>query len=196
MMLAPSADAGPAQGVMIRPGTELVHVRRAGPGGLIEAYVLRVDLADRGVRVGLLYPGHVAAVETVSAMASAVGAFAAINGDFFNIGASGAPVGPEVADGLLLKAPQPRRALVVGVGVDGIARISSVRLRGTVDLPGGAVALTDLNDANPGYPPMLASWGDRAVHLRVGELSARGGGSRAWLGDGGAGLRRSSGEDH
>jgi hypothetical protein len=34
-----------------------------------------------------------------------------------------------------------------------------VSLRGIVKLPGGPAALTDLNDANPGYPPMLASGG-------------------------------------
>ena len=140
----------------IGPGTVLEHIRQVGPGGRIEAYVLRVDLSDPGVRAGLLYPGVIAGVRTVSAMASAAGAFAAVNGDFFNIGESGAPVGPVVDGGRPLKAPQPGRGLAAGVGTDGIGQISTVALRGFVTLPSGRRALSDLNDANPGYPPMLA----------------------------------------
>jgi hypothetical protein len=40
--------------------------------------------------------------------------------------------------------------------MDGVGRISMVRWRGFVNLPGGRDALSDLNDANPGYAPMLA----------------------------------------
>jgi hypothetical protein len=89
-------------------------------------------------------------------MARNAGAFAGVNGDFFNIGASGAPVGPVVSGGVMMKAPQPGRALAAGVGVDGVGRISTVRLRGFVELPGAREPLSDLNDANPGYAPMLA----------------------------------------
>ncbi|MBV9920237.1 MAG: phosphodiester glycosidase family protein [Pseudonocardia sp.] len=128
----------------------------AARGGPSEAFVLRVDLTNPHVRAGLLYPGTVAAVRPLSAMARAAGAFAAVNGDFFNIGASGAPVGPVVTDGHLIKAPQPGRGLAAGVGADGVGRIAAVALRGYVVLPGGRRPLSDLNDANPGYPPMLA----------------------------------------
>jgi hypothetical protein len=140
----------------VGPGTVLMRIREAGPGGPIEALVLRVDLADRAVRAGLLYPGRVAGVATVSAMAESAGAFAAVNGDFFNIGQTGAPVGPVVNGDRLIKGPQPGRALVAGVGEDGVGRISTVALSGFVDLPSGRAPLTDLNDANPGYAPMLA----------------------------------------
>jgi hypothetical protein len=140
----------------VGPGTALMRIRQAGPGGPIEALVLRIDLADPAVRAGLLYPGRVAGVTTVSAMAQSAGAFAAVNGDFFNIGATGAPVGPMVSGGQLIKGPQPGRALAAGVGEDGVGRISTVALSGFVDLPSGRVPLVDLNDANPGYAPMLA----------------------------------------
>lgn len=172
------------------PGTALLRLDRPGPGGPIKAHVLRVDLTDPGVRAGFLYPGAIAAVRTVSAMARDAGAFAAVNGDFFNIGASGAPVGPVVSGGLLLKAPQPGRGLAAGVGTDGLGRISTVQLRGFVGLPRSRDALSDLNDANPGYAPMLAPNGiglftpsggsyPRAGAVRglrsVAEVSVRGG---------------------
>ncbi|HWE10705.1 MAG TPA: phosphodiester glycosidase family protein [Solirubrobacteraceae bacterium] len=167
-MSGPASSAVAAAGQTVGPGTVLMRVRQMGPSGPVEAFVLRVNLGDPAVQPGLLYPGVISAARTLSAMAERTGAFAAINGDFFNIGASGAPVGPVVAGGRLLKAPQPGRALAVGIGVDGVGRISTVRLRGSVGLPRGPVVLSDLNDANPGYAPMLtpngvglftSSWG-------------------------------------
>jgi len=140
----------------IGPGTELLRIRVPGPGGPIRADVLRIDLADPGVRVGLLDPGVLAAVAPVSAMARRAGAFAAINGDFFNIGAAGAPIGPVVSGGQLLKGPEAGRELAVGVGVDGVARIAEVWFRGSAQLPTGRRVLSDLNDANRGPKPILA----------------------------------------
>ena len=140
----------------IGPGTVLMRLRRPGPGGRIEAYVLRVDLANRHVRAGLLYPGRIAAVESVSTAAQGAGAFAAVNGDFFNIGKSGAPIGPVVSGGQLLKGPEQDRQLTAGVGVDGVGRIAPVWLSGYVLLPGDRrLALSDLNDAAVGPEPIL-----------------------------------------
>jgi hypothetical protein len=170
-----SERIGPAS-ERIGPGTALLRVRQAGSRGPIEALVLRVDLADRGVRPGLLYPGRVAGVATVSTMAGSAGAFGAVNGDYFNIGETGAPVGPMVSGEQLIKAPQPGRALVAGVGEDGVGRISTVALNGFVEWPSGRAPLADLNDANPGYAPMLApngigvftqAWG---IYTRAGAV--------------------------
>ena len=61
-------------------------------------------------------------------MAGGAGAFAAVNGDFFNIGHSSAPVGPVVGSGQLLKGPERGRELVAGVGSDGVGRIADVWL--------------------------------------------------------------------
>jgi len=139
----------------IGPGTALERLRLRGPGGPIEAYVVRVDLDDRAVHVGLLYPGVIAAGQTLSTMASRAGAFAAVNGDFFNIGASGAPIGPVVDGGRLLKGPERGRALAAGVGIDGVGRIATVQLSGSVTLPDGPQPLSDLNDASRGPKPIL-----------------------------------------
>ena len=118
--------------------------------------MIRVDLSDPRVRAGLLYPGRIAAVQPLSTMARRGGAFAAVNGDFFNIGLSGAPVGPVVSGGQLLKGPERDRELVAGVGIDGVGGIADVWLQGEVTLPGGATrALSVLNDAAVGPKPML-----------------------------------------
>jgi hypothetical protein len=70
---------------------------------------------------------------------------------------------------------------VAGVGEDGVGRISTVGLRGVAELPSGPVRLADLNDANPGFAPMLApdgiglftpSWGAYARSGAVRGLSS------------------------
>lgn len=140
---------------VIGPGTVLEQVHRSGVRGPVEAYILRIDLADPAVRVGLLYPGVVAAVQPISAMAQHAGAFAAVNGDFFNIGAAGAPIGPVVSAGRLIKGPERGRMLVAGVGTDGIGRVGLVWLQGSVAFAGTRHVLSDLNDANRGPKPIL-----------------------------------------
>jgi hypothetical protein len=64
-------------GETIGPGTMLSRVRVGGPGGPVEAFVLRVDLGDPRVHPGLIYPRALSAVRTVSAMAAAAGALPA-----------------------------------------------------------------------------------------------------------------------
>lgn len=137
--------------------------------------VVEVDLSRPKVRVDLLDSGVVASRATVSDMANDVGAVAAINGDFFDIGRSGAPAGPAVMDGKPLKAavPQGRRAAppvagaepdyVFSVGQDGKARIDRLRLEGTVTSAKGEWAIVALNQhAVPvdGIGVFTNAWGD------------------------------------
>jgi len=159
----------------IGPGTTLMRVREPARGDATEAFVIRVDLSDPGVRAGLLYPGQIAAVQPLSTMARSAGAFAAVNGDFFNIGRSGAPVGPVVSGGQLVKGPERDRELVAGVGTDGVGRIADVWLQGEITLPGGATrALSVLNDAAVGPQPMLGPNGIALFTDRWGAYSLTG----------------------
>jgi hypothetical protein len=118
------------------------------------------------VRLDLLYPGRVAARATVSGLATAQGALAGVNGDFFNITeiqhpgvqATGASVGPAIAAGRALKAAVPNGqrfgpALppgtttedVIGVGRDRRARLDRLTLDGEVTTPEGRLPLGGLN---------------------------------------------------
>ncbi|MGE3285597.1 MAG: phosphodiester glycosidase family protein [Pseudonocardia sp.] len=141
--------------------------------------VVEVDLTKPKVRVELLDSGALASRATVTDMADDVGAVAAINGDFFDIGRSGAPAGPAVQDGTPLKAavPQGRRAAppvagaepdyVFSVGQDGKARIDRLRLQGTVTSAKGEWPIVALNQhAVPvgGIGVFTNAWGayDRA----------------------------------
>ncbi|MEU6349757.1 phosphodiester glycosidase family protein [Streptomyces sp. NPDC047072] len=134
--------------------------------GTAHAHVIGVDLRNPRVRVGLLYPGAVASRAAVSQLATAQGALAGVNGDFFNISetqhpgveATGSTVGPAIAQGRVLKAavPDGQRfgpALppgtstedVFGVGSDRRARLGELALDGWVNTPDGRTALGGLN---------------------------------------------------
>ncbi|MET8977334.1 phosphodiester glycosidase family protein [Streptomyces sp. NPDC004539] len=140
------ADAAVARGVTYRQ----YDIR--GAAGTAHAHVLSVDLSL--ARLGLLYPGVVAGRATVSRLADAQRAVAGVNGDFFNITetqhpgvtATGASVGPAVADGEFLKGavpdgqrfgptPPPGTSTrdVVGVGLDGRARLGTLAFSATTD---------------------------------------------------------------
>ncbi|WP_030675401.1 phosphodiester glycosidase family protein [Streptomyces sp. NRRL B-1347] len=166
--------AAPASGVPgaaravteIAPGVEYRDYDIPTPRGTAHAHVLDVDLSHPRVRVGLLYPGAVGARQAVSAMADREGAVAGVNGDFFNITetqhpgveATGAPVGPAIADGDPLKAAVPNGqrfgpALppgtttedVIGVGADRRARLDRMTLDGSVRTREARLPLGGLN---------------------------------------------------
>ncbi|AWW40910.1 phosphodiester glycosidase family protein [Streptomyces cadmiisoli] len=151
---APAGAAG--NGTRIAPGVRYTEFDVRAAGGPTHAHVLTVDLRDPRVRLDLLHPGAVAARAPVSRLAEARGAVAAVNGDFFNISevqhpgvrATGASVGPAIAQGRAVKAavPDGQRfgpALppgtstrdVVGVGVDRRARLDGLTLEGSVTTP-------------------------------------------------------------
>ena len=160
---AQSAAAGTAE---IAPGVTHTEFDIPAAKGVTHAHVLGVDLGNPHVRLDLLYPGAVAARAPVSRLADTQGAVAGVNGDFFNITetqhpgveATGATVGPAIARGHTLKAAVPNGqrfgpALppgtttrdVLGVGVDGRARLDSLDLEGAVGTPQGLLPLGGLN---------------------------------------------------
>jgi hypothetical protein len=171
-MLAGAALVGAAPAGAVRERTSVaagVEYKRfdiPAANGVARAHVLTVDLGDPRVHLDLLYPGAVAARATVSRLADAAGAVAGVNGDFFNsteaqhpgVEATGASVGPAIAQGQVLKAAVPNGqrfgpALppgtstrdVIGVGVDGLARLDELTLTGSVGTPEGELPLGGLN---------------------------------------------------
>lgn len=164
--LVGAAPAGAAQGTPIAPGVVHDEFDVAAAKGTAHAHVLTVDLRNPRVRLDLLHPGAVAARATISQQATAQGAVAGVNGDFFNISeaqhpgvqVTGASVGPAVARGRALKAavPDGQRfgpALppgtstldVFGVGVDRRARVDGLSLAGSIRTPEGRLPLRGLN---------------------------------------------------
>nr|WP_184349669.1 phosphodiester glycosidase family protein [Streptomyces olivoverticillatus] len=154
-----------------------------GAHGRAYGHLLTVDLRNRRVSVDLLYAGAVGARAKVSQLADRDSAVGAVNGDFFNIAenqhpgveATGAPVGPAVADGHALKAAVPDGQRfgpempsgvttedVFAVGTDKVARLDRLALEGSVQTEDGELPLNGLNQyALPvdGIGAFTSAWG-------------------------------------
>ncbi|MEG3628125.1 phosphodiester glycosidase family protein [Streptomyces poriticola] len=165
--LVGAAPAGAAQRAAdIAPGVTYEEFDIQAAQGTTHAHLLRADLRDPRVRLGLLYPGAVAARAPVSQLADRQGAVAGVNGDFFNITevqhpgvqATGASVGPVIARGRALKAAVPNGqrfgpALppgtttedVIGVGRDRRARLDRLVLDGSVRIRQARLPLGGFN---------------------------------------------------
>ena len=91
---APRAEGGPVL-LDLAPGVRFTSWTEAGDHGPVRLYLLSVDYRRPGVRWDYRNTGEVASTDTVLDMAKTVGdrAIAAVNGDFYDIGRTGAPLG-------------------------------------------------------------------------------------------------------
>jgi exopolysaccharide biosynthesis protein len=85
--------------------------------------------------------------ERVSAMAARTGAVAGINGDYFDIGATGAPTNIVVDAGRLLRTPRKRAAFVLEPG--GAAVLTELSFTGSVQIGTHTVPLTGIDELPP-----------------------------------------------
>ena len=77
----------------LAPGVTYTTWSQSDARGPIVAHLVAADLDQPGVRLDVVNPGRVAAVEDVLTMARAHSAIAAVNGDFYDIGRTNAPLG-------------------------------------------------------------------------------------------------------
>ncbi len=169
---------------LLAPGLELTEFARLSADGWLSGEVLVADLGPVGdlspgqVGVGYLGADRIADSTSVSDMANASGAVAAINGDYFDINNSDAPLGVAVDGGRLLKSPTPGRSRSVAIGPDGAGRLAQLFLEGSVawsadgtdhDLPVAGLNVTSLPAG--GVAVYDAAWGDytRTRALGAGE---------------------------
>lgn len=110
------------------------------PAGPANIYVLEVDLANPYVQVDVIPgAGKITQRLNVSAMANATGAVAAVNGDFYNTQAEGAPIGPMVKDGRLWSSPSVLTGIyALGITYDNRAIIDAFSFTGRVTAPDGS----------------------------------------------------------
>ncbi|WP_205661024.1 phosphodiester glycosidase family protein [Amycolatopsis vastitatis] len=185
------AAAGPDDGLVtgsatteVAPGLNLTQFDRFDPAGWIRGDTLAVDLGSKVLKPTYLSPGTVSARTPLSQQAARAGAVAGVNGDFFDISATGAPIGVGIDRGQLQTAPAAGHNLTASITDAGKARLASVFLEASVTLPGGTVKATNFNspvldtDAIGVYTP---SWGASARRSsvagasRVLEVELRGG---------------------
>ncbi|WP_246076820.1 phosphodiester glycosidase family protein [Amycolatopsis cihanbeyliensis] len=152
---APSARSTADDGLVtsssttpVAPGLRLTEFDRFDPRGWVRGDTVAVDLDSGSLRPSYLSPGTVSARTPLSEQAASAGAVAGVNGDFFDISATGAPLGVGIDDGELRTAPASGHNLTATVTEEGKARLAEVFLRASLTLPGGErVAVTNLNGA-------------------------------------------------
>ncbi|MEQ0560857.1 phosphodiester glycosidase family protein [Amycolatopsis sp. NEAU-NG30] len=171
------AAADPGDGLVtasattaVAPGLNLTQFDRFDPAGWIRGDTLTVDLGSTVLRPAYLSPGTVSARTPLSQQLARAGAVAGVNGDFFDISATGAPIGVGIDRGQLQTAPAAGHNLTASITADGRARLASIFLDATVTLPGGTVKATNFNspvlgpDAIGVYTPL---WGASARRTSV-----------------------------
>jgi exopolysaccharide biosynthesis protein len=120
-------------------------------GGAQHTQVMNVDLTDPNVRLGVVEAGNVLtdpADETVGSMAARTSAVAGVNGDYFEINASGRPLGGVVTNGQLLKSPRADYNAQLTVRTDGSMVIGPESFAGTLTDGSVSTALASVNVVN------------------------------------------------
>lgn len=159
----------------LAPGLDHLKYERLSPAGWLQINVLRAKLSDSTVKAGYLGPDVVAARGTVTEFADKAGALAGVNGDFFDINNSYAPVGVAISerDGLL-KSGSPGRNTVVGFDEQGLGQVARVLLTGTVTTAAASMNVDGLNLTHApagGISVYNSAWGEysRTRILEPGE---------------------------
>jgi Phosphodiester glycosidase len=145
VVVASSAEREP-----VAPGVARATYRLVTVAGPVVVSVVMVDPREPTVRLGavLAHDSIVSKDEPASSMARRTGAVAGINGDYFDISATGAPVGMLVRGGVLDRTPSSRVALAVGR--DGGVRFDTYRFFGNAASGIVSVPITSLNEWPPG----------------------------------------------
>ncbi|WP_407341353.1 phosphodiester glycosidase family protein [Pengzhenrongella phosphoraccumulans] len=159
----------------VAPGVTLTSFDRLDARGWLRGDILTADL-DGGSTVDYLNPGTVSGREVLSEQAARGHAVAGVNGDFFDINDTGAPLGVGIqrdADGgagTLINAPSSGYNEAITIGADGLGRLSQLFLAGTADDGESVAQLTNLNSpgvADGGVGLYTPAWGavgrDRTV---------------------------------
>lgn len=151
----------------VAPGVVHTSFDRLDARGWLRGDVLVADLKDARVSVDYLSPGTVSGRAVLSEQAAREGAIAAVNGDFFDISDTGAPlgVGLDPQDGLV-NGPATGWNSAAVVGKNRLGRLAEVFLDGRATLPDGtAITLANLNSpsvAAGGVGLYTTMWGPAA----------------------------------
>ncbi|WP_257348515.1 phosphodiester glycosidase family protein [Pseudalkalibacillus decolorationis] len=155
----------------IAKGVTLMQFDRFDTEGWLRGDVMKVNLAEETLSTNLLTPGHVTDKAPISTQVKESGAIAGVNGDFFDISNTNAPMGLEVANGELIKSGYAGR-MSVSVTEDRIGQIASAALEGQVDTPDGTYQLDGINHPTVDNDQLVmytSAWGEASrTHLMSG----------------------------
>ena len=133
-------------------GITAYRFERLDAKGWQRGNVLVVDLKDSNVKADLLFPGSLSSRQSLSGMIKNTGAVAGVNGDFFDIGKTNAPLGVAINDNNILKSDQSRnQSRSVGITNDGLGFVAHILFQGTLKnvTRNAPVPLNGINEVTP-----------------------------------------------
>lgn len=131
--------------VRVAPGLDLTSFQRLQPGGWVTGSVLTADLTVPTLSLDIEDGGDVSAsTATVSEFAERGKAVAAVNGDYFDLNRSDAPVGTNISPtgGLRTAGAEPRQAFTL---TDGKAAVRELMSAATVRIDGDTEQVRSVN---------------------------------------------------
>ncbi|TDE11507.1 phosphodiester glycosidase family protein [Jiangella asiatica] len=146
----------------VAPGVTAEETETLDDRGWQVTNAVTIDTAQ-GAELGYLSHGSLTDIGPITEPGQAAGAVAVVNGDFYDINNSGAPIGPVITGGELLKSPSGGQTRVVAFDADGAGRVTTIEFAGTVGLPAGDRALDRLNSSDlpaNGIGAYDEHWGD------------------------------------
>jgi phosphodiester glycosidase/calcineurin-like phosphoesterase family protein len=165
--IAPAGDSlvTSRQDSPVAPGVNYTAFERLDARGWLRGDFLIADLDKHGVTVDYMNTGKVSGGQPLSQQLARKGAIAGVNGDFFDINDTTAPLGVGIEkNGRLINAPAAGHNDTAVIGKDGLGKIAQVFLQGTAtDDDATKLDLSNLNsptvDAN-GIGLYTPEWGD------------------------------------
>ena len=163
-----------AESQRIAPGLDHVAFSRIEGGGWVTGDVLVADLTTPTLSLDVVDSGSITTPATVSDQVAGTGAVAAVNGDYFDMNATSAPVGTNVSsEGIRTGSASPREAFTV---TDGLAAVQQLTAEGTLTTPGGELEIDAFNAPSipsDGIGVYTAAWGDYTLDNAVGGSATR-----------------------
>lgn len=126
---------------IITSGAVLMNYRYVSGSQKSLANVIRIDLNNKHVKLDVMTGknGKFTERQSTGGMAKENGAVAAINGDFFNTGAQGAPMGAQVAGGQLMSTPSQLKGMYAfAVTEDRTPIVDDFDFKGSIKAENGA----------------------------------------------------------
>lgn len=153
----------------IAPGLDHVAFSRIEGGGWVTGDILVADLTTPTLSLDVVDSGSITTPARVSDQVAGRGAVAAVNGDYFDMNATNAPVGTNVTtEGLRTAAASPREAFTIA---DGLAAVQQLTAEGTLTTPAGVVDIDAFNSPSiprDGIGVYTAAWGDYTLERPIG----------------------------
>ncbi|MDF2094283.1 phosphodiester glycosidase family protein [Knoellia sp. 3-2P3] len=153
----------------VAPGLSLTNFQRLETGGWNAGNILTADLTEPTLSLDVRNTGAVAGAGTLTSQMAGTSAVAGINGDFFDMNYSNAPIGIAKSRSGLVNAPAATRPAFSLAG--GRAMVGALRAGGTLTADGATHPLSGFNTpaiAKNGIGVYTPQWGTHTLDRPMG----------------------------